>query len=103
MEIDDWLLLLGGWIITLQLTGLFMGPRLRLVVATFISGMAFLVYRRAKDRLPRQFFRHLLGYVVEADTYRVTPDDRNIPYVVELGLPEEDHDKAAGRRSIAGA
>jgi len=79
-EVDDWAVLLGSWTVLLQVLGVFLSARPRLVLATALAGFAFLAYRRVKDRVPGKFGRHLLGYVVEADDYRVVPDEVNIPY-----------------------
>ncbi len=82
LEMDDWVVFLGGWTFSLQVAGLILSPRPRLLVATVVAGFAFLLYRRLKDHLPRKFFRHLMTYLTEADTYRAIPDTRNVPSVV---------------------
>ncbi len=85
-ELDDWLVLIGGWALFLQVLGTFLGPRPKLLFATILAGAVFLAYRRVKDMLPGKFGRHLIGYLSEADTYRVTPDDVNVPCVLPPGV-----------------
>jgi hypothetical protein len=105
MEVDDWFVLLGGWVVMLQVAGLFLGPRPRLVIATAVSGLLFLAYRRLKDRLPGKFARHLVDYMMEADAYRVTPDEVNVPYIVPLPSGEVKgvrEGAAAGGRRVSG-
>jgi hypothetical protein len=54
--------------------------RLQFLLALLASAALFYVYRRFRVGRPRYFFRHLLAYLAEPDTYRVTPDDEVIPY-----------------------
>jgi hypothetical protein len=96
-EVDDWAVLLGSWTVLLQVLGVFLSARPRLVLATALAGFAFLAYRRVKDRVPGKFGRHLLGYVVEADDYRVVPDEVNIPYVIPVRQGEAAASPSAGQ------
>jgi hypothetical protein len=54
--------------------------RLQFLLALLASAALFSVWRRFRVGRPRYFFRHLLAYLSEPDTYRVTPDDEIIPY-----------------------
>ncbi len=82
LEVDDWVVILASWTLALQAFGLVLAPRPRLLFATVVAGVGFLLYRRLKDRVPRRFFRHLMGYLKEADTYRAIADTQNVPSVV---------------------
>jgi len=84
LEVDDWIVVLGGWTLALQLAGFMLPPRPRLLIATLVAGIGFLVYRRLKDRVPQKFFRHLLTYLTEADTYRAFPDVHNLCPVISM-------------------
>lgn len=84
LELDDWIVILGSWILALQLAGLALPPRPRLLIATLFAGSGFLIYRRIKDRVPQRFLRHLLSYLTEADTYRAIPDTHNLPSTVVM-------------------
>jgi hypothetical protein len=44
--------------------------------------MIFVLWRRVRERAPRHFVRHLLGYLSEPDGYLVIPDQDANPYVV---------------------
>jgi len=83
LEVDDWIIIVGSWTLILQVFGLILTPRPRLLAATFMAGITFLIHRHLKDRVPQRFARHLLRYLTEADTYRVTADVHNLPHVVE--------------------
>jgi hypothetical protein len=96
-EVDDWAVLLGSWTVLLQVLGVFLSARPRLVLATALAGFAFLAYRRVKDRVPGKFGRHLLGYVVEPDDYRVVPDEVNIPYVIPVRQGEAAASPSTGQ------
>jgi hypothetical protein len=54
--------------------------RLQFLLALLASAALFYVWRRFRVGRPRYFFRHLLTYLSEPDTYRVTPDDEVIPF-----------------------
>jgi len=96
-DVDDWAVLIGSWTVLLQALGVFLSARPRLVLATAIAGLIFLAYRRVKDRVPRKFGRHLIEYIVEADDYRVVPDEVNIPYVIPPHLVEAAASPSDGR------
>ncbi len=84
LEVDDWVVFLGGWTLALQIAALIFSPRPRLLVATLVAGFGFLLYRRLKDRVPTRFLRHLMIYLNEADTYRAIADTHNVPPVVGM-------------------
>lgn len=98
LEVDDWIIIVGSWTLMLQLFGLVLTPRPRLLVATLVAGMVFLLHRRLKDRVPQKFARHLLTYLNEADAYRVVPDTYNLPHVVAMNrTPRQGADVHAAR------
>ncbi len=84
LEVDDWAIIVGSWTLALQIAGLVLTPRPRLLVATLVAGVSFLLYRHLKDCAPRRFVRHLLTYLTEADTYRVVADTHNLPPIVAM-------------------
>jgi len=82
LELDDWVIIIGSWTLTLQIAGLLLAPRPRLLIATLVAGAGFLLYRRLKDRVPKKFGWHLLTYLTEADTYRAVADTHNLQPIV---------------------
>lgn len=56
--------------------------RLQFLLALLGTAAFFYLWRRFRLGRPRYFFRHVVGYLSEPDTYRVTPDDEVIPHVL---------------------
>lgn len=99
LEVDDWIIIVGSWTLMLQLFGLLLTPRPRLLVATLVAGMVFMLHRRLKDRVPQKFARHLLTHIKEADIYHVVPDTHNLPHVVAMNWTSRQGARAHATRT----
>lgn len=86
VEPEDVFILAGAFIICSRLARIIAVAvgvlRLQFLLALLASALLFYLWRRFRVGRPRYFFRHLLVYLSEPDTYRVTPDDEIIPYTL---------------------
>jgi len=87
IDLEDWFGLGVGFIVVSRVSDLVVGrllglPRGEAVASALVTGAMFLLWRRIRERTPRHFIRHLLGYLAEAEGYLVTPDQDANPYVV---------------------
>ena len=46
-------------------------------------GLALVIWRAFKDKLPPGFFRHFIAWATEANAYRIGPDTKARPAVVD--------------------
>ncbi len=87
IDLEDWFGLGVAFIVFSRLSELVVGrllgvPRGEAVVSALATGVVFVLWRRVRERAPRHFVRHLLGYLSESDGYLVIPDQDANPYVV---------------------
>ena len=82
------------WLLGNFLAGEFLPPRLRLLAIFAAIGLALTLWRVFKDKLPPGFFRHFMAWATEANAYRVGPDTKARPAVVDhrrvLGFLEQE-------------
>lgn len=71
------------WMLGNFLAGEFLPPRLRMLSIFASVGIALTVWRALKDKLPPGFFRHLQAWASEANAYRIGPDTKARPAVVD--------------------
>lgn len=98
LELPDWLVIALTWLVTKQLAGSLLGARLSLLAALAGTFLVFRAWRRARDRAPDKLAAHLLAFLTEATTYRVTPDTRNAPLVVRTDAIAPRDDRALAPR-----
>lgn len=87
IDLEDWFGLGVAFILLSRISDLVVGrlfgvPRAEALVSAISTGAAFMLWRRVRERAPRHFVRHLLGYLSEPDAYLVTADRDTNPYVV---------------------
>jgi hypothetical protein len=87
IDLEDWFGLGVAFILFSRVSDLVVGrllgvPRAEALASALTTGAAFMVWRRMRERAPRHFVRHLLGYLSEPDAYVVAPDADTNPYVV---------------------
>lgn len=87
IDLEDWFGLGVAFILLSRVSDLVVGrllgaPRAEALVSALTTGVVFMLWRRVRERAPRHFVRHLLGYLSEPDAYLVTPDGETNPYVV---------------------
>jgi hypothetical protein len=87
IDLEDWFGLGVAFIVLSRISELVVGrllglPRGEAAVSALATGMIFVLWRRVRERAPRHFVRHLLGYLSEPDGYLVIPDQDANPYVV---------------------
>lgn len=87
IDLEDWFGLGVAFILLSRVSDLVVGkllgvPRAEALVSALTTGVVFMLWRRLRERTPRHFVRHLLGYLSEPDAYLATPDADGNPYVV---------------------
>ena len=87
IDLEDWFGLGVAFVVLSRVSDLVVGrllgmPRAEAGVSALATGACFVLWRRVRERAPRHFVRHLLGYLSEPDAYVVTPDRDANPYVV---------------------
>ena len=87
VELEDWFGLGVAFVMLSRASDLLVGrllqmPRAEAGVSALATGVIFLVWRRIRERAPRNFVRHLLDFLGEPDVYIVTPDSESSAYVI---------------------
>lgn len=87
VELEDWFGLGVAFVIFSRASDLVVGgalgwPRAEAGASLLATGLAFLVWRRVRERAPRHFLRHLLEYLGEPHAYALVPDEDANPYVI---------------------
>ena len=87
VDLEDWFGLGVAFIVFSRMSELVVGtllgvPRAEAVVSALATGFVFVLWRRTRERAPRHFMRHFLGFLSEPEAYLVMPDRDANPYVV---------------------
>ncbi len=87
VDLEDWFGVGVAFIMLSRVSDLVVGrilgiPRAEAGVSALATGAIFFLWRRVRDRAPRHFIRHFLGYLSEPEAYTVTPDQDANPYVL---------------------
>ena len=83
IDLSDIIIGLITWMLGNFLVGEFLPPRLQTLVTVIAIGLVLTLWRTTKDKFPPGFFRHLLAWATEANLYRVGPDTKARPAVVD--------------------
>jgi hypothetical protein len=83
LEPSDWALLFGTFVVTLNFFQN-LGSRVSLLLALVLTTLAFIVWNLVKDNVPEHFTKHLLGWLGEPEVYKVVPDTKNVPLVIDF-------------------
>jgi hypothetical protein len=94
IDMSDIMVGMTTWMLGNFLAGEFLPPRLRMLAIFASMGLALVIWRAFKDKLPPGFFRHLPAWASEANAYRIGPDTKARPAVVDhqrvLGFLEQE-------------
>lgn len=87
VDLEDWFGLGVAFIVLSRLSEFVVGtllsiPRAEAVISALATGVVFVLWRRIRERAPRHFMRHFLGFLSEPEAYLVLPDQDANPYVV---------------------
>jgi len=87
VELEDWFGIGIAFVVLSRVSDLVVGkllglPRAEAGASALGTGLMFFVWRRVRDRAPRNFLRHLLEYLAESEVYAVTHDEDANPYVL---------------------
>jgi hypothetical protein len=83
IDMSDIMVGMTTWMLGNFLAGEFLPPRLRMLAIFASMGLALTLWRSLKDKLPPGFFRHLPAWASEANAYRIGPDTKARPAVVD--------------------
>jgi hypothetical protein len=83
IDMSDIMVGMTTWMLGNFLAGEFLPPRLRMLAIFAAMGLALTMWRAFKDKLPPGFFRHLPAWASEANAYRIGPDTKARPAVVD--------------------
>lgn len=83
LDLADWGVVVGSWLLALQTVGPLVGGRGRLLVAVVVTVLAYRGWVTLKDRVPERFAIHLLLWLAEREVNRVTPDPQLFPVIVD--------------------
>ncbi len=86
VELEDWFGLGIAFVVLSRISDLLIGgvlgwPRAEAGASALGTALLFLCWRRLRERTPRHFIRHLLGYLNEPDAYVLTSDQDANPFV----------------------
>ena len=79
---QDFVVILFSVLIGLNVLGALFPGRWRLVFAGVFIFLTFKGWQVLRDRLPNKFFLHLFRWLSEPEVFKVRPDFRAIPLVV---------------------
>ena len=82
LELTDWVVILVSWLILKQTSTTLLGDRLSFLIAIIGTFLVFRLWQKVKDTMPDKYPFHLIGWLTEADVYRLSPDLKNVPLVV---------------------
>ena len=82
-DMSDIMVGMTTWMLGNFLAGQFLPPRLRMLAIFASMGLALVIWRSFKDKLPPGFFRHIQAWASEANAYRIGPDTKARPAVVD--------------------
>ena len=92
---QDFVVILFGFTIGLNVIGAFFEGYLRLVVAAAFLFLTFKVWQSLRDRMPDKYLIHLFRWLSEPEVFRASPDSRAIPLLIKPRALEETYAKTA--------
>jgi hypothetical protein len=54
------------------------------LIAVICTALVFFVWHLVKDKVPEKFTTHLFGWLGEPEVYKLVPDTKNVPLVVNF-------------------
>jgi hypothetical protein len=83
MDAGDLGVLFGTFVVTLNFFQN-LGSRLSLFLAIVCTALVFFVWHLVKDKVPDKFMNHLFSWLGEPEVYKIVPDTKNVPLVVDF-------------------
>ena len=77
-------IVLGTFICSIQILGLLVGPRPKLVLSLLLTAFTYFVWHFFKDKVPDKFGEHFMIWLGEPEVYRCVPDMQNMPLSVDF-------------------
>jgi hypothetical protein len=83
LGVTDWAILFGTFIFTINFFRP-LGGRMSLVLCLVCTAAVYLGWNLIKDNVPDKFMNHLVKWLSEPEVYKVVPDTKNVPLVINL-------------------
>lgn len=84
LEGVDWGILFATFVLTLNFFRNTLGQRTALLLSIVATACVFFVWHLVKDHVPEKFSTHLFTWLGEPEVYKVVPDTKNVPLVVNF-------------------
>jgi hypothetical protein len=84
MDPIDWGVTIGTFIISVNWFQAVLGDRTALLLSLVLTAFVYFVWYLFKDKVPENFMTHLLSWLGEPEVYKVVPDTKNIPLLVDF-------------------
>jgi hypothetical protein len=84
LEGADFGILFATFVVTINFFKNTLGQRTALFLSLAATALVFFVWHLVKDKVPDKFMTHLFGWLGEPEVYKVVPDTKNIPLVVDF-------------------
>ncbi len=84
LDAADWGILFATFVITLNFFRNTLGQRAALLISLIATALVYLIWHLVKDKVPENFMKHLIGWLGEPEVYKIVPDTKNVPLVVDF-------------------
>jgi hypothetical protein len=84
MEAVDWAIIFGTFVVTVNVFSNTLGSRLALLLSIVCTALVYFVWHLVKDHVPEKFSEHLFKWLGEPEVYKIVPDTKNVPLVVDF-------------------
>ena len=84
MEAVDWAIIFGTFVVTVNVFSNTLGSRLALLLSIVCTALVYFVWHLVKDNVPEKFSEHLFKWLAEPEVYKIVPDTKNVPLVVNF-------------------
>jgi hypothetical protein len=83
LDAGDLGVLFGTFVVTLNFFQN-LGSRLSLFLSIVFTALIFFIWHLVKDRVPDKFMNHLFSWLGEPEVYKIVPDTKNVPLVLDF-------------------
>jgi hypothetical protein len=84
MDGADWGILIGTFAFSINFLQSTLGSKAALFFSIVCTALVYFVWHLVKDKVPERFMKHFFSWLAEPEVYRVMPDTKNIPLVVNF-------------------
>lgn len=80
----DWGILFATFVLSLNFFKNTLGQRTALLISIVATASVYFAWHLVKDRVPENFANHFIRWLGEPEVYKVVPDTKNIPLLVDF-------------------